>query len=93
MNDDPYLDMIDEQWHNILMTYKMFAAKQPVMLYDLQAQKIYAYPYKEFCASLNQRSQAILKKQYRQARRKNQMVLFVRDSEKQKLKSYTLNLV
>jgi hypothetical protein len=35
MNDAPYLDVIDEQWHNILMTYKMFAAKQPVIFCSL----------------------------------------------------------
>ena len=92
MMDDPYLDVIDEQWEHILMMYNLFAAKKPVMLYDIQDGKIYAYPYKEFKADLNQRSQAILKKQYRQARANNQMVLFIRDSAREQFRSYTLNL-
>jgi hypothetical protein len=91
--DDPYLDVIDEQWENILRMYSLFAAKGPVMLYDLQEQKIYAYPYKEFRADLNRRSRAILKKQYRRARANNQMVLFIRDAENRAFRSYTLNLV
>jgi hypothetical protein len=92
MMDDPYVDVIDEQWANILMMYNFFAVKGPVMLYDIQDGKIYAYPYKEFKADLNQRSQAILEKQYRQARANNQMVLFVRDAAKKKFRSYSLNL-
>lgn len=90
--NDPYLDMVYEQWPNILMMYNMFAAKRPVMLFDVQEQRIYAYPYKAFKAELSQRSQAILAKQYRQARRTHQMVVFVRDNEKQKLVSYSLAL-
>ena len=89
---DPYLDMIDAQWHNILMMYKITPVKRPVMLFDVQAQKILVYAYKEFKASLNQRSQALLKEQYREAQRNNQMVLFVRDNAKQKFKSYSLDL-
>jgi hypothetical protein len=70
----------------------MFAAKKPVMLFDVQEQRIYAYPYKEFKADLSQRSQTILKKQYRQARLNHQMVVFVRDNEAEKLVSYSMDL-
>jgi hypothetical protein len=91
MNDDPYLDVIDDQWENILMMYNMFAAKRPVMLFDVQEQRIYAYPYKEFKAELSPRSQATLEDQYRQAGRNHQMVVFVRDNEKEKLVSYNLD--
>ena len=90
--NDPYLDMVYDQWPNILMMYTMLATKRPVMLFDVQEQKIYAYPYKEFKAELSQRSQTILAKQYRQARHAHQMVVFVRDNEKQKLVSYSLDL-
>ena len=89
---DPYLKMVYDQWENILMVYNMFAAKKPVMLFDVQEQRIYAYPYKEFRAELSQRSQAILKKQYRQAQHNHQMVVFVRDNEEEKLVSYSMDL-
>ena len=92
MQDDPYLDMINAQIDNILMMYRLCAAKRPVMLFDIDDEKIYAYPYKEFLADLNARSQRILKKQYREAQRDNAMVLFIRDTQHQKFKSYSLPL-
>ena len=49
--DDPYLDMVYDQWPNILLMYTMLAAKRPVMLFDVQEQKIYAYPYKDIKSS------------------------------------------
>lgn len=90
--DDPYLDVIDECWDKIMMMYNLFADKGPVMLLELPSLKIYAYPYKEYKADLNQRSQSILTHQYQQAQANGQMVLFVRDNEMQKFRSYTLNL-
>jgi len=76
--DDPYLALIDEQWDHILMMYHLFADKRPVMQYEVQGQKIAAYPYREFKADLNQRSQELLERQYRSAQANNQMVLFPR---------------
>ncbi len=88
----PYLDMVYEQWEHILMWYNLFADKRPVMLYDVQEGKIYAYPYQGFKAELSPRSQASLADQYQQALARNQMVVFVRDNEKRKLVSYSLDL-
>jgi len=52
MKDDPYLEMIYEHWEDIWRGYNLFADKCPVMLFDVQEQKIYAYPYKEFRAEM-----------------------------------------
>ena len=90
--DDPYLIAIHEQWPKILGFYRLFANKNPIVLYDLQEQKIYTYPYKEFKAELNQRSQASLTEQYEAAIQNDQIVVFVRDNQKRKLRSYTLNI-
>jgi hypothetical protein len=65
--DDPHWDLLVEQWANISMMYNHLAAKRPVMLYDIQEQRIYAYPYKEFKAEMSPRSQAMLKDQYQRA--------------------------
>jgi hypothetical protein len=92
MKDDPYLEMVYEHWEDILRWYNLFADKGPVMLFDVQEQRIYAYPYKEFKEDMNQRSRAILQDQYRRARHNNQMVVFVRDNDKEKLVSYSLEL-
>jgi hypothetical protein len=91
--NDSYLDMVYEQWEHILRWYNLFAAKRPVMLYDVQEGRIYAYPYREFKAELSPRSQATLADQYQRAAANNQMVVFVRDNEKRKLVSYTMDLV
>jgi hypothetical protein len=40
---DPYFAMVQEQWPYILMFYKKFEDKKPIMLFDIQEQRIYAY--------------------------------------------------
>ena len=90
---DPYFDAILGIWSKILGTYRLLESKKPVMLYDLQEQKVYAYPYQEFKAEMNESSQASLTEQYERAIQNNQMVIFVRDNEKRKLCSYSLDLV
>ena len=90
--EDPYWDAIQEQWEHILNWYMLFADKKPVMLYDLQEQKIYAYPYQEFKKELSQKSQSSLAEQYQQAVKNKRMVVFVRDNEKRKLVSYTVSM-
>jgi hypothetical protein len=89
---DPHLDIAYAQLDNIRMWYRMFAAKKPVMLYDIQEQLIYASPYREFKADLNQRSQAMLEGQYRRAVIDDKMVVFVRDNEQRRLVSYSFDL-
>jgi hypothetical protein len=37
---DQYLDIVKEQWGNILVLYKKFEDKKPVMSYDIQEQRI-----------------------------------------------------
>ncbi len=90
--DDPYLNLAYEQLHHIRRWYQLFADKQPVMLYDIQEQKIYAYPYREFKADLSKRSQSILEKQYQRAIANGQLVVFIRDNEQRRLVSYSLDI-
>ncbi len=79
-----------ERSADIVRLYLQFAEKQPVMLYDVQDGKIYAYPYVDFKAELSAGSQDILKDQYEEAVREEKIVVFVRDNEKQKLISFCL---
>jgi hypothetical protein len=85
-NDD-LVEAAENSLPNILMFYKRFEEKRPVMLLDLQSQKIYAYPYKEFKAELSERSQVMLAADYQKAIAKNKIVVFVRDNETQRLAS------
>ena len=88
---DELLDAALEQYGNIVMMYEMFEDKRPVMLFDIQGQRVYAYPYEEFRDEMNERSQRILKQQYQQAQVDRQIVVFVRDNMKQKLRSFSLD--
>jgi hypothetical protein len=76
---------------HILMFYQRFEDKRPVMLLDLQSQKIYAYPYEEFKDDLNERSQAMLKDQYERAVAEGKIVVFVRDNESRRFVSMTFD--
>ena len=87
---DPYLEIVYEHWPHILSLYEAYAIKRPVMLFDIQEQRIYALPYQEYRAELSKRSQVWLKKQYKHAIANAEIVVFIRDKEKGKLVSYSL---
>jgi hypothetical protein len=83
--NEQYLDIIDEQWSNILNLYKKFEDKKPIMLFDMQDRKIYAYPYGDFKSDLSKKSQTMLEEQYKDALLNKEVVVFVRDNEQEKL--------
>ena len=87
---EQYWDAVGEQWNNILGLYKRFEDKKPVILLDIQEQKIYAYPYNDFKSELSKKSQIQLEEQYETAILNNEMVVFVRNNEKKDLVSYSL---
>ena len=89
---DPYLDIVYQHWSLIIMLHERYADKKPVMLFDVQEQRIYAMPYAEYRAELSKRSQASLKKQYERAMANGEIVIFVRDNQEEKLVSYSLPL-
>lgn len=88
---DYLLDAAQEHWATIRMMYERFADKRPVMLFDIEEQRVYAYPYTEFTKELSERSQQSLKKQYEEAIRENGIVVFVRDNERRRLVSFLLD--
>lgn len=89
---DPYLPLIQEQWPRIAALYNEHADKRPVMLLDVRAAEIHAFPYEEFGALLDAESQAALTEQYQRALETRRMVLFVRDTERKIFQSYSLAL-
>lgn len=93
MNDehDEYLDIAYEQCDDIFRLYRTFEKLKPVMLYDIQERRIYAYPYEEYLKELSEMSQTKLKEQYEKALLKNQLVVFIRDNETRRLVSYSFS--
>src|SRR5947209_7967552 len=89
---DPYFNAIQKQWPNIRGLYMTYGNKKPIILYDLQESKIYAYPYKEFKAELSKKSQASLEHDYKSASVLGSMVVFVRDNMERKLVSYIMSI-
>src|ERR1700722_13470199 len=81
----------EERAGDILMFYQKFAEKKPVMLLELPSQKIYAYPYLEFKNTLSERSQKMLEKEYKEAVAHNQIVVFVKDNDRRKMISFSVN--
>jgi hypothetical protein len=64
---DPYWDVVQSLMQNILTIYEQYREKKPVMLFDMQENQIYVYPYLEFKNDLSERSQRSLQEQYEQA--------------------------
>ena len=89
---DQYYSAIQEQWLNIRGLYMAYGSKNPIMLYDIQEKKIYAYPYKEFKAELSKKSQVSLEIDYRSTSVRGGMIVFVRDDIERKLVSYVMNI-
>ena len=87
---DPYWDVVQSRMQNILTIYEQYREKKPVMLFDMQEQRIYVYPYLEFKNDLSERSQRLLQDQYEQAMAEDKIVVFVRDNDAKKLVSYTV---
>lgn len=91
MPDTDYLwDVAQEQWPNILTAYQSFEDKKPIILFDIQEQRIYAYPYEDFKSDMNEKSQASLADQYDNAMKENKIVVFVRDNEQRRLVSFSM---
>jgi hypothetical protein len=90
-NQDDLLDAARERAGDILMFYRKFADKKPVMLLELPSQKIYAYPYLDFKNTLSERSQKMLEKEYREAVAHNQIVVFVKDNDRRKMISFSVD--
>jgi hypothetical protein len=88
---DPYFEALQEQWPYIRALYMTYERKKPIILYDIEEKKIYAYPYKEFKADLSEKSQAALENDYKSASVDGNMVVFVRDNLKRKLVSYIMS--
>jgi hypothetical protein len=87
---DPYWDVVQSLMQDITYCYEQYREKKPVLLFDIQENRIYVYPYLEFKNDLSERSQRLLQDQYEQAMTDDKIVVFVRDNDNRKLVSYSV---
>ena len=87
---DPYWEVVQSLMQDILSCYEQYREKKPVLLFDIQENRIYVYPYLEFKNDLSERSQRSLQEQYEQAITDDKIVVFVRDNDAKKLVSYSI---
>jgi hypothetical protein len=85
-----YVRAIEMHCVPIFEIYSLYEKKKPVMLFDVTEGKIYAYPYEGFKKGLSRGGQVSLTKQYEEAIRRDKFVVFIRDSQKKTLMSYSL---
>lgn len=89
---DPYLDMINSQWDNIIMMYQTFQDKKPIIEYEIDTQRIYSYRAQNYLNCLGIRTRDEAKRQYEEAVKKNKFMLFIKDIKNEVLRSYIFNL-
>ena len=89
---DKYINLINEQCHHIENIYSIFKDKKPIIEYLVNSEEILSYPAIDYINTLSDRTREQTKKQYIDTCNNNQFLLFVKDVQNQKLKSYILDI-
>ena len=92
MSDDPYSDLIDEQWASIVRMHQTFKDKNQIIEFEVSEQKIYSYPADQYIQKLSERTRDQTSRQFAEAKKRKQFILFVKDTPNQRLRSYILDL-
>lgn len=90
LQHDPYWEVVQSLMQDLTNCYDQYREQKPVLLFDIQENRIYVYPYLEFKNDLSERSQRLLQEQYEKAMRDEKIVVFVRDNDAKKLVSYSV---
>jgi hypothetical protein len=85
------VESVQNHTDQILMFCERLGDNRPVILLDYQCQKIYAYRYEEYKATLSEESQALLDEEYEKARANNKVVVLVWDEETRRLVTTTFD--
>lgn len=92
MGDDPYLDMIGERWDDIVMVHDTFRGKDQIIEFDIVEQKIYSFPAGDYIQNLSERTRDQTARHFADATKRQKFLLFIKDSENQRLRSYVLDV-
>ena len=85
---DPYKKKIDDHWDEITGMYVAFEKKKPIIEFEPNRIRIIAYSAEEYLDGLSPRTRNQAKKQYRDACATGAIMVFVRDEQKEILRSY-----
>ena len=85
---DPYMHKIDEHWHEITGMYAVFEDKKSIIEFEPNIIRIIAYPAETYIDGLSDRTRDQTRKQYREASAGGALMVFVRDEQKEILRSY-----
>jgi hypothetical protein len=89
---DPYLDIIYEHWDSLVRVFTTFESKLPILLFDIQEQRIYAHPYQDFVEEMAVKDRPVIARSYEKVIAGKSILVFVRDNEKRKLVSSNVEL-
>ena len=85
---DEYLEKINGYWDEITGMYLAFEDKKSIIEFEPNKIRIIAYPAEEYLDGLSERTREQTKKRYQKAIATGAMMVFVRDEEKEVLRSY-----
>ena len=88
---DPYFDVVKEHWEAIVHVFQQFADKNPVLLFDVQEGRIYAYPFEGFAAELSAKDRPGAAAQHAKVVAGKTILVFVRDNVQRRLVSYSVD--
>ena len=85
---DPYAEKVREHWEAITGMYRAFDEHSPIVEFDVVSGRIVAWPAEDYIDELRERTREQTRKLYRKAVAEGALMVFVRDSEQEVLRSY-----
>ena len=85
---DEYSEKISEYWSEITGMYVALEKKKPIIEFEPNRIRIIAYPAEDYLDGLSERTREKTRKQYQNAAATRALMVFVRDEEKEVLRSY-----
>lgn len=85
---DEYSEKINKYWDEITGMYILFEDKKLIIELEPNRIRIIAYPAEEYLDGLSERTREQTRKQYQKANATGALMVFVRDEEKEVLRSY-----
>ena len=90
---DEYSEKINQYWDEITSMYISFEDKKPIIELEPNRPRIIAFPAEEYLDGLSERNREQARKQYHKATATGAMMVFVKDKEKEVLRSYVFQRV